>query len=58
MTSVRVLSASTHDSVSLYLDDMPILTGITDASKADVLPENVVLRGYDSESWLVIDGYS
>lgn len=63
-----VVPGNNNDSVSLYVFlngtprpnqealATPILSGIQDANKTDITPAHVVLRGYDANNWLVIDG--
>lgn len=61
-----------NDEASLYVfkagdvvDDMlpfetepsaPAIGPVTDASKPDIKPANVVLRGFDADGWVVVDG--
>lgn len=53
-----------NDAVSLYAFDTmpsdepatPLIGPLTDAQAPDICPQNIVLRAYDANSWLVIDG--
>ena len=53
-----------NDQVSLYAfptmpteqPEKPLIGPLSDAGKPDIQPANIVLRGYDNNSWLVIDG--
>lgn len=61
-----IVSGTNNDAVSLYVFDSegdimsepaaPTLGPLTDAAKVDINPANVVLRGFDNNGWLVIDG--
>lgn len=53
-----------NDEISLYAFDTmpadepatPLVGPLTDAQAPDIHPQNIVLRAYDGDSWLVIDG--
>lgn len=53
-----------NDCVSLYLlketareePATPTIGPLYDGAKKDINPANIVLRGYDSDGWLVVDG--
>lgn len=53
-----------NDAVSLWLltepvaaePSQPLIGPLQDSSKKDIFPANVVLRGYDADGWLVVDG--
>ncbi|MCM1034894.1 MAG: hypothetical protein NC038_00090 [Paludibacter sp.] len=59
-----VNAGACNDAVSLWLfkeavpDEpaQPLIGPLTDAAKKDINPANVVLRGYDANGWLVVDG--
>lgn len=59
-----IVEGSNNDQVSLYVfSGMPseepqvaTIGPLSDANKPDISPANVVLRGYDADGWIVIDG--
>ncbi len=54
----------TNDQVSLYAfsampaeqPEKPLIGPLSDTEKPDIEPANIVLRGFDNDTWLVIDG--
>lgn len=54
----------TNDQVSLYVfpampteqPEKPLIGPLSDSGKPDIQPANIVLRGFDNDTWLVIDG--
>lgn len=60
----QIVPGANNDSVSLYVladgvetqPASPTLGPIADPAKRDINPANVVLRGYDADGWLVVDG--
>lgn len=59
-----IVEGANNDQVSLYVfSEMPseqpqvaTIGPLSDANKPDISPANVVLRGYDADGWIVIDG--
>lgn len=59
-----ICEGNNNDAVSLWVLEKPVreepatpLIGpLQDAGKKDIAPANVVLRGYDADGWLVVDG--
>ncbi len=59
-----IASGSNNDAVSVYLltaalaaePDEPTVGPLRDSAVEDIYPRNIVLRGYDSNGWLVVDG--
>lgn len=60
-----IVEGTNNDQVSLYVfsdacpsaePTAPLIGPLSDASKVDINPAHVVLRGYDNDGWLVIDG--
>ena len=53
-----------NDAISLYAFDTmpadepetPLIGVLADVQAPDITPQNIVLRAYDADSWLVIDG--
>ncbi len=59
-----IVDGSNNDAVSVYLltdalaeePDEPTVGPLRDSAIDDIYPRNIVLRGYDANSWLVVDG--
>lgn len=59
-----IKDGANNDCVSLYLlketvqsePATPTIGPLYDEAKKDIHPANIVLRGYDSDGWLVVDG--
>lgn len=64
----HIVEGANNDQVSLYVfaadearpalekDATPLFSGISDAAKTDICPAHVVLRGFDKDGYLVVDG--
>lgn len=60
----EVIPGEHNDEISLYAFDTmpmsepvtPLIGPLTDVAAPDIHPENILLRSYDANGWLVIDG--
>lgn len=64
----EIVEGSNNDRVSLFLFDnsqyadmlsepaQPLIGPLSDSAKQDIYPANLQLRGFDSDSWLFVDG--
>lgn len=59
-----IVEGDHNDQISLYAFDTmpaaepatPLVGPLTDAQASDICPQNIVLRAFDANSWLVLDG--
>ncbi len=59
-----IVEGDHNDQVSLYAFDTmpsdepatPLIGPLTDAAAPDICPQNIILRAYDANSWIVLDG--
>lgn len=59
-----IVEGDHNDQISLYAFDTmpaaepatPLVGPLTDAQAPDICPQNIVLRAFDANSWLVLDG--
>lgn len=59
-----IVEGDHNDQISLYAFDTmpaaepatPLVGPLTDAQAPDIDPQNIVLRAFDADSWLVLDG--
>lgn len=59
-----IVEGDHNDQISLYAFDTmpaaepatPLVGPLTDAQAQDICPQNIVLRAFDADSWLVLDG--
>lgn len=59
-----IVEGDHNDQISLYAFDTmpaaepatPLVGPLTDAQAPDICPQNIVLRAFDADSWLVLDG--
>ena len=59
-----IVEGDHNDQISLYAFDTmpaaepatPLIGPLTDAQAPDICPQNIVLRAFDADSWLVLDG--
>ena len=59
-----IIEGDHNDQISLYAFDTmpaaepatPLVGPLTDAQAQDICPQNIVLRAFDADSWLVLDG--
>lgn len=60
----KIVPGNNNDEISLYAFDrmpteepeQPLIGPIKDANAPDIQPENIILRSFDANSWLMVDG--
>lgn len=50
-----IVDGAHNDVVSLYVNGEQVLSIMADATDTEIEPAHVVLRGYDTDGWLVVD---